>query len=210
MNKERFVRLYIFSSDELTHPASMPAWRKKEVDRANILRRHDKILIWRALSIAVYHCLGIPVMKLHPHKMLTGKLVIDRYHVSLSHSGDRFMVGISSHNIGVDILKNSEHRFYTLMEHKEFWSAGEKRIVYKTDAISPFYLTWTRKEALYKLLNPHFSYTENRDKVDTTQYPEHMYVNGSIEGEGHFFAVCSKLIYAGGEPEIVTNLEVDK
>jgi hypothetical protein len=37
-----------------------------------------------------------------------------------------------------------------------------------------------------------------------------MYVNGSIEGEGHFFAVCSKLIYAGVEPEIVTNLEVDK
>ncbi len=211
MNKERFIRLYIFSGEELSHPAAMPNWRKKEIDRASIMYKRDKTLVWRALSLAVYHCLGIPVMKLHPHKMMTGKLVIDKYHVSLSHSGDRFMVGISSHNIGVDILKNFEYRYYALIEHKEFWSAGEKKIIYdKEEKIESFFNIWTRKEALYKLLNPHFAYTENRNKVDTTQYPEHMYMNGSLEGEEHFFAACSKLLYAGVEPEIITNLKIDQ
>ena len=210
MNKERFIKLYIFSGEELSHPATMPSWRKKEIAHASLMYKRDKELIWRALALAVFHCLGISVMKLHPHKMVTGKLVIDKYHVSLSHSGDRFMVGISSHNIGVDIMKNSEYKYYSLIEHKEFWSAGEKRIIYDSKETEPFFYTWTRKEALYKLLNPHFTYKENRSKVDTTQYPEHMYINGSLEGEEHFFAAFSKLLYAGVEPEIITNLKVDQ
>ena len=207
---EDFIKIYIFEGDELSEPCLMPKWRREEIERAHPFEQRDKVLVWRALTIAIKDAFNEDLNELHPRKILTSKLVMDKYHVSLSHSGDRFMVGLSSQNIGVDIMKNSEYRYYSLIDNKSMWSDAEKKILFKKeDNIALYYETWTKKEALYKFLDPGFPFKENKNKVDTTKYPD-LFKIGSLECEYHFFAIASELLKVGIVPEIKTSLEIDK
>ena len=208
MEIQPFIKVFIFEGDQLVEPCPMPQWRIDEIERAHPFDKRDKDLIWRALTIAVNKAFGVTLESLNPRKDYLGKLYIDNYHVSLSHSGNRFMVGLSSHNIGVDIMKNSEYRYYALSENKSYWSKDEQKIIYAKDEIAPFYITWCKKEALYKFLNPGFPYKENKARVDTTKYKS-MFRIGSLEREYHFFAICSELFKEQVKPQLFTNLELD-
>ena len=207
---EDFVKVYIFEGEDLTEPCLMPKWRKEEIERAHPFEQRDKVLIWRALTLAVKDAFGEDLNELHPHKIITSKLVMDKYHVSLSHSGDRFMVGLSSQNIGVDIMKNSEYRYYSLLDNKSMWSDAEKKLLFKKeDNIDLYFEMWTKKEALYKLLDPGFPFKENKNKVDSTKNPD-LFLGGSLECKYHFFSVASELFKRGITLEIITKLELDK
>lgn len=209
MENKPFINIYIFEQKDLTRSFAMPEWRVEEIERANVFDKDDKEFIWRALTLAVQHSFNVALQSLNPRKLFTGKPVLDFGHISLSHSGSHYMVAISSHNIGVDIMKNSEYRYYALSEYRSNWSKAEQAIVYKEEKSEPFFITWTKKEALYKFLDPGFPYKENKAKVDTTKYEDLFYV-GSIQKQYDFFAICSELLKKGIVPRVITNLEIDE
>ena len=209
MDNKPFIKVYIFEGSDLTEEVSMPSWREEEIERANPFNKQDKVLIYRALAFAIKHAFNEDVNELNPHKIITGKPMIDKYRISLSHSGNRYLVAISSHNIGADIIKNSEYVYYNLSDNKDYWSKDEKKIIYEKDQPDLFFKTWARKEALYKCIDPMYPYKENKAKVDSTKYEKFFYDNSLEEGY-HFFSICSELIPRGITIEIYTTLDLDK
>ena len=99
METRPFIKVYIFEGSDLTEEVSMPSWREEEIERANSLNKQDKVLIYRALAFSIKHAFNEDVNELNPHKIITGKPMIDKYRISLSHSSNRYLVAISSHNI---------------------------------------------------------------------------------------------------------------
>ncbi len=209
MENKPFIKVYIFEGSDLTEEVKMPLCRVEEIERANSFNKQDKELIYRALAFAVKHAFDEDVNDLNPRKIITGKPMIDKYRISLSHSGGRYLVALSSHNIGADIIKSSEYIYYNLADLKECWSKDEKKIVFEKDDPAIFFKTWARKEALYKCLDPMYPFKENKAKVDTTKYSKYFYDN-SLEEAYHYFSICSELVPQGVTIEIYTRLDLDK
>ena len=167
----------------------------------------DSRWIWRLLSKEFYEVLVTNLNSLHPHRLDTGKWVVDNYFISLSHSGGLFAVAISSHNIGVDIQKD---RNGARVSNDSTWAEGEKEIIKDLKPLYRIWGLWTRKEALYKFIDPGIEYCDDtHSKFDTSKYNRFF---RTWEYDVFYFSICSDLINKGEDYsfDFRTNLEEDQ
>lgn len=188
-----FIFIYIYSGKEIKPGFYIPEWRLEEI-RDSGSESTDKIIIWGALTMAVKDCFCVDLKTLNPHKLPTGKLVMDNYHVSLSHSGNKYMVALSSKNIGVDIQKVSEGRAACLDPNLDKWSEKEKEALLAKDDGFMRFEYWVKKESLYKFLDPGFPFDVNNKDVDTFDN-EALFSVGTCDK--YYFGICSELINDG-------------
>ena len=116
-------------------------------------------------KIAMQHEFALQVLKrayrdifdcnldeLHLRTLPCGKPVCDKGHFSVSHSGNYVCVAVSNTPIGVDLQKYSGEKVLDVA--KKFFTEEEKRHLAASDnKIDSFYLTWCKKEALWKSLD---------------------------------------------------------
>ena len=157
VNNERFIKVYIYDRDDIKNDYFIPAWRRKEIKEAHPFEKDDKNNIWGALTYAVKDCFGVELESLNPHKLPTGKLVIDNYHVSISHSKSKLLVVLSSQNIGADVQLNEEHVYGTLASDPGRFSKKEIEEIHEKENNKDLFVLfrmWNKKESLYKYLYP--------------------------------------------------------
>lgn len=201
MNKP-FLVIYLFNSRVSYPDPYFPEWREDEIQN-NRLDAFDKYKVWEALNFAVKDYLGKDLKDLNPQKLESGKPVIDGYHISLSHSGGKFLVAISSHNVGADIQKISQMRHSALEIHNDIYSKREcKELLENTNDFFYNFKVFTRKEALYKFVDPKIPFDiDTKKTIDTGLFSEYFYTDSFLNEYG-YFSVCSELIKEGYEVEI--------
>ena len=116
----------------------------------------EKIAAQHRFALQVLHRAYLEVVdwnldELHLHRLPNGKYVCDKGHFSISHSGNYVAVAVSNAPIGVDIQKYNGEKVLDVA--KKFFTEAEKRQLAKSDnKVDCFYLTWCKKEALWKSL----------------------------------------------------------
>ena len=123
----------------------------------------------------------------------SGKPVCDRGYFSISHSGNYVCVAVSDAPIGVDIQKYNGEK--ALDVAKKFFTEEEKRRLAESDnKIDCFYLTWCKKEALWKSLDVQ---PPTIATVETTAAPFTTSVL-TLDGEKYYLAATggAKIIFA--------------
>jgi 4'-phosphopantetheinyl transferase len=75
---------------------------------------------------------------------------IQNLHFNMTHSGDWILIAVAEVPIGVDIEKKDEKFSYEEILPTNFCSGEIDFIRNSNPSVSPFYLLWTRKEALVK------------------------------------------------------------
>jgi phosphopantetheinyl transferase (holo-ACP synthase) len=202
MRKEKFIDIYVFDKYFNFGESYFPDWRIDEIREEGAFA-NDKIIIWHALNYSVKKSLGIPLEKLNPRKNNSGKLFIDKYHVSLSHSGGRFAVAISSHNIGVDIQKIRQMNEIMLNPESDVWCNNEKYILKENEDDMFFsHKLWTIKEAVYKFLDPKIEFNDKTKSLfDSTTFLANSF-SFDYDGLYAYVTIVSELIDEGIEPKI--------
>lgn len=197
--KEEFIDVYIYEGGFPFKKTPIVKWRLDYISKLPDHERADSFLAWRLLEESCRKSLGRELNSLNPRKLESGKIVIDDYYVSLSHSGGQYMIAISSHPVGVDVQKVRESD--KVIPQSITWSEEEKKIVDQHRSWKN-YKYWTRKEALYKLYDFGIPYNdETRYKINTADHKyEGIFFNGTISYEKYFFAVASELIREGVSP----------
>ena len=201
IDEEKFIYVYIFDRyfDFDFDSSYFPEWRIKEIEESDpCTEQRDKNCVWLALNYAVKDLFNISLEKLHPRKNESGKLLLDKYYVSLSHSGGRYVVALSSHNVGVDIQKISEGRSLILNRESSIWSNNEKEILYqhKDEFLFEFKL-WTAKEAVYKYLDPKIEFNDDtKHLIDSSKYLSKIYTY-DYDHQYAYVSVCSDLVEEG-------------
>ena len=205
VNKEKFIYVYIFDRHFNFEQSYFPEWRIKEIEQSSYsLEQSDKNNVWLALNYAVRDLFNISLEELNPRKNESGKLLLDKYYVSLSHSGGRYAVALSSHNVGVDIQKISEGRSRVLNRESSIWSKKEKEILFqnKDEFLFEFKL-WTAKEAVYKYLDPKIEFNEDtKHLIDSSKYLSKIYTY-DYDYKYAYVSVCSDLVEEGIEPKFI-------
>ena len=199
--RRNLLHVYIYEKGFPCKNTPIIEWRQKEISSditRNQYARGDKFWTWKLLEKACRKSLGRELNDLNPHRIETQRVVIDGYYVSMSNSKDFVMVAVSSKPVGVDIqvFRPSATAF---RKDSGVWSENELDIVSEKDLEFNCQI-WANKEALYKMLDPGFSYEENKNKVDTIPYQDY-FVNG-VEDEMYFWSISSELIKNGSKPKI--------
>ena len=200
-----FINIYIHKEpfDYLKMP--LPSCRKNHIKTVDLLEQSYSVLIWRLLDTVVSRDFKVTLNSLHPKKLETGRWLFDKYFISLSHSRGFYAIAISSQPIGIDVQKDVE-----ALAHPKRWSKDEKGVLEKswTEA---YIALWTRKEALYKYLDPGIKFLGNEKKIDTSPYKQYfktwLYNGNPFAG----VSICSKLINDGEKYDFFfdTNLPLE-
>ena len=195
-----FIDVYIFKDGFPYKKTPIISWRQEYLNSLCPIDVEDSTLVWRLLEVACRKSLGMELNDLNPRRLETGRTVINNYYISLSHSGGLYMVAISSENIGVDVQKVRGGG--PVGYNSKAWTDGEKKCL-GGDGPSN-YKYWTRKEALYKFLDPGIKYNEKTwVKFDTSINPYPSFsLSGSIDYEYAYWSVVSPLIIKGVVPNI--------
>lgn len=122
--------------------------RMEEIERTKDKQsKIDKIYAWKVLERVFREEYGENINQLHLHKLDSGKWSCDKYHISISHSGELIAVAIGKYNCGVDIQSVEEMDFS--LDAIELTLNEEE----KSDTVNKDYLVknWSVKEAKYKL-----------------------------------------------------------
>lgn len=205
-----FIYLYVFKWPFDYPKVSLCLERREYLEhlrKAEPLSVDDSTTIWRLLSKAVLELFGKSINRFSPHRLETGRWVFDGINVSLSHSGGLYAVAISNEMIGIDIQKIRDSQ--TIREEST-WSKAELEIINKIKNRAYAYVYWTRKEALYKYLDPGVNYDKNtRHQFDTIQYTACF---RTWELSNHFLSICSNIISNKKEYifDLTTNLDVEE
>ncbi len=107
------------------------------------------------------------IQNLHYQKLPNGKYVCEEGYFSISHSGNYVAVAISTQPIGVDLQRFSGAKIIDVAN--KFFTEREKQQM--QNSTENFYLTWCKKEALWKSLYqqpPTIASVETTDKQFTT------------------------------------------
>ena len=191
--RESFLDVYIFDYDFNFVQNEIVEWRKQYINETKDKSKKDeRLFTWMALDTACTHSLGVSINKFNPRRLPSKKVVIDKYYISLSNSGHRIMVAISSHPVGVDIQKVKDREpFYP---NSQTWSDNERKELVSKDPIENTRI-WAMKEALYKLIDPDFKWDETTQKlVDSYPYLD-WFESDQIENQSYYWAVISELIH---------------
>ena len=201
MKKEPFLVVYIVEKDFCFEESFFPEWRKKEIEESTVCRR-DKIAVWHALNFAVKDYLGSNLKDLNPRKTKSEKPVIDGYFISLSHTRHYTLVTLSNYEVGGDILYVCELNDNYLSQAKIWSKAERKRLNENKDNMFLKFDYFSKKEALYKFLDPKVPFDEDsRSGFDTVLF-EPFFFTSDVNAKHAYFSICSALIKEGYEPEI--------
>ena len=161
---------------------------------------YEKIDVWRLLETLIREKLGIELNDLNPRRLETGKWVVDKYYISLSHSGSYLMAGVSNKPIGVDVQRISEGRAGRALtemckEEREYY---EKRDPWESLKCH------SQKEAVYKLYfgEEMVTWEDKRKKINSLKYGDALV---SYEIDEYYCSICSELIKKGVYVDISTN-----
>ena len=202
--RTNFLDVYIYEEGFSYPETKIVEWREKYIyersrRNSNILPRMDSLLVWRLLEVACRKSLGVELNSLNPRRLETKKPIIDYYHISLSHDRGFFMVAISSHPVGVDIQEErpSSHLKY----NGKCWTEEERKLLSKNDIENFKY--WTRKEALYKLIDPGICF-HNDMEMNQINTADSKWANCFLDGEfnRYHWSIVSELIKKGIKPNI--------
>ena len=186
-----FIKLFIYEKPFDYEGKPMCLERQRYIHNLDFFDKEDSRLVWRLLETSFRKMTGENLNDYHPRRLESGRWVIDKYEISLSHSGDFYAVAISSKRIGIDVQKVREFYF----NKDRIWSKGELEIVKNLREYHYRYAIWTRKEALYKILDSNQPYNkETQPNIDTTKYD--IFRNWIIDGrsDDYFLSVASPLI----------------
>ena len=122
--------------------------------------------------------------ELNLRRLSNGKLTCDKGYFSISHSGSYVAVAVSERPVGVDIQKYNGEKVLDVA--KKFFTEAEKRQLAESDGkIDCFYLTWCKKEALWKSLDaqpPTIATVETSNAPFTTSIL-------NLDGEKYYLAI---------------------
>ena len=197
-----FIRVYFYKEPFEYIKRPLPKYRVDHIKTVDYLEQRYSSMIWRLLDTVVLRDFGVELNSLHPKKTETGRWIFDNYFISMSHSRGYYAIAISSEPIGIDVQKDVESLglpFRWSKEEQDFFS----------DKITEKFVTfWTRKEALYKYLDPGIKFLGNEKKINTIPYNQFFrtwfYDGFSFMG----VSICSDLIRRGEKYDFVfdTNL----
>ena len=162
--------------------------RQEDIDNTtgihNKIDKRDKYYAWKLLEEACRHALGKELNDLNPHKLKTGKWVIDDYYISISHSGGYAMVCISNKPIGVDLQRNREMSAVKATEEM----LPEELEYYGKDALEKHLIAHTKKEAIFKCYG-----NGPYKNINTLLYNDEV-LTSSFHGMRMIYTICSDLI----------------
>jgi 4'-phosphopantetheinyl transferase len=136
---------------QLTHPENNEALLLKTPQQQERFIKRKKLL---KLLLADYA--GV-----HPNTLLIEKTPHGKPYLakpertlqfSTSHSYNMFLVGIGPQSLGVDIEKQDASIDYTAIAQQFFTENECQLIKTSVDPVASFYILWTQKEALLKLV----------------------------------------------------------
>lgn len=182
------------------HDNSVPICEARQYDMKNDTYEgkssiDEKYFGWRLLEFACKDALGVDLNSLNPRKLETGKWVVDKYYISLSNSGSRVMVGVSTKPVGVDIQKMRERYFDQFVDKM----CDEEIAYYKEKEPWKCFYMHIEKEAIYKCYG---NGPMEWQKINTFEYKDRTYTN--MIGD-YYIAICSDLIRDGFNYKIYEN-----
>lgn len=107
----------------------------------------DKIYAWKVLEKVFKEEYGENINKLHLHKLDSGKWACDKYHISISHSGELIVVAIGKYNCGVDVQSFDEMNVTDELIDMTLNDSERNQEITKQYVVK----NWSIKEAKYKL-----------------------------------------------------------
>lgn len=204
--KKDFISVYFYKEpfDCLDKPLS--DYRKSHLETVDIFERHDSEMVWRLLETVLFRDFEIELDHLNPKKLDTGRWVFDKYSISMSHSRGFYAIAISFNQIGIDVQKDCE-----VLADSTRWSKCEQELLSYTEPEMHVVL-WSRKESLYKYLDPGIPFWKNINKIDTIPYTK--FFKSWFYDDRDLFCVtiCSDLIDSGNKFALLfdTNLSIDE
>ncbi len=124
--------------------------RRIEIDSCKSEKtKMEKFYSWKLLEKVLKEEYGENINKLHFRKLENGKWCIDKYEISISHSGSLLALSISSIKHGIDIQEYGNEELSNKLADK-IYSENEK-----PDSLTneQFYKDWSIKEAMFKMSN---------------------------------------------------------
>ncbi len=198
-----FIKLYLYKEPfEYIKLPILPA-REEYVQTVNPPEKDDSIAIWDLLGTILLKDFDVLINSLNPRKLETGRWVFDKYYISMSHSRGYYAIAISSDPIGVDIQKDVES-----LSSPHRWSEEEYKY-FENKMVDIFVATWTRKEALYKFLDPGIPYKGNEKNFNTIPYNEYFRTWFCNDRKFMGASICSDLIANNKDYDFVLDTNLD-
>ena len=142
--------------DKLDIKAVYPPERASYIfSSSNLKKQKERYWVWKTLEEAAKRSFGLKIEDVM-FSNDAGKWKCNSFHFSLSHSENVVAVAVSNHNCGIDIecfdrLRN--------MSPEQILKLSQRICTYKElasiDASEDVISIWTKKESIYKYLEPH-------------------------------------------------------
>lgn len=115
-------------------------------------------------------------------------LVGDGLHFNLSHSGKLALIGVSQHELGIDVEKVRHLESLTQIAQRHFSDSEFRKLEALDDAARElaFYRCWTRKEAYIKALGEGLSMALDSFDVSVDEQPQFLACHDGREDPAHW------------------------